>query len=63
MVKFGKKHDTTDNDIAKLSDVSEADSMRKPSWVNLTPLEAVASDSILDKLVFKVSMYLIFPDK
>ena len=53
MVKFKKANETADNDIAKLEDVSEVDSMRKPSWVNLTQLEN--NDSILDKLVFKVN--------
>ena len=53
MVKL-KPKDTSKDDIAKLEDVAEADSMRKPSWVNLTQLEAAASDTALSKLLFKV---------
>ena len=55
MVIFKKNNESADNDIAKLEDVAEADSVRKPSWVNLTQLEAAASDSMLNKLVFKVN--------
>ena len=51
-----KPKDTSKDDIAKLEDVAEADSMRKPSWVNLTQLEAAASDTALSKLLFKVNI-------
>ena len=53
MLKFKKANESGDTDIAKLADVSEVDSTRKPSWVNLTS-HLENSDSILDKLVFKV---------
>ena len=53
MLKFKKGNESADNDIAKLDDVSEVDSTRKPSWVNLTS-HLDTGDSILDKLVFKV---------
>ena len=55
MVKLKPKDISKDDDIAKLEDVAEADSMAKPSWVNLTQLESAASNTVLSKLLFKVN--------